>query len=142
MVKGSTVCQGLGFPPHAGPVFDQPEPGRKIEPFKSLASSPGSIFFETLEADVIAIQIADRPEPIVGVGNHRDFEVIGLSLAGELRFRTIIHFSPKRGKGGEFSLRNHPRRRKNPPGTLNICNARIGRPCRCWYGWPEDASPP
>lgn len=60
MVKGSTVCQGLGFPPHAGPVFDQPEPGRKIEPFKSLASSPGSIFFETPEADVTAIQI-DAP---------------------------------------------------------------------------------
>jgi len=76
-------------------VFDQPEPGRKIEPFKSLASSPGSIFFETLEADVIAIQIADRPEPIVGVGNHRDFEVIGLMPRARLQISDHHSFLSK-----------------------------------------------
>jgi hypothetical protein len=42
-------------------VFDQSAPGRRIEPFKSLANSPGSIFFETLECGVTAIQNEDTP---------------------------------------------------------------------------------
>jgi hypothetical protein len=78
-------------------VFNQPAPVRKIEPFNLLAQFPGSIFLDTLEAEVIAIQIDDRPEQIVGVRNHRDFEVIGQMPLGDFRFRTIVHFFPKPG---------------------------------------------
>lgn len=114
--------------------------GRAFDLFKSLAKSPGSISFETLEAGVTAIQIDDHPKQFVGVRNHRDFEVIGLMPRG--RFQISDHDSfllKKPGKGGEFSLRNHLYRRKNSPSTLNTCS---GRPCRCWYGWLEDASCP
>ncbi len=96
-LKGSTGCQGLSFSTDAEPVFDQPALGAGIEPSNSQGN-PGIDFFVT------AIRIDNHPERIVGVRDHRDFEVNGLLPHGRLQNSDHDSFLSKRGEMAESSV--------------------------------------